>query len=178
MQIHARRDGVGGDEQTMITWDEVYWMAETIYLYLPAYLANATPVLLGGGSPLDGGRRWIDNEPLLGSHKTVRGAVIGLTVGIVVGIIQQKVLKGVLLSIGAICGDIIVSFFKRRLKIKSGAMFPIADQLGFIVFAVALATLVEPTTWDRAAAIIVATLPIHFFTNVFAWLFGLKSNPW
>ena len=71
-----------------------------------------------------------------------------------------------------------MSFIKRRLKLKSGAMFPVADQMGFIVFAVALVSLVEPLTWERVAAILVATLPIHFLTNVIAWLLGLKNDPW
>lgn len=161
-----------------MTMTEIIWWAETIYIYLPAYLANAVPVVLGGGSPLDGGRTWIDGQRLLGDHKTVRGAVSGLTVGVAVGLLQLEPLRGALLSVGTIAGDLFVSFLKRRLKLKPGAMFPVADQLGFIVFAVALISLVEPPTWERTAAIIVATLPIHFLTNVVAWLLGLKSDPW
>jgi CDP-2,3-bis-(O-geranylgeranyl)-sn-glycerol synthase len=154
-------------------------MAETIYIYLPAYLANASPVLLTGGGPLDRGRTWIDGEPLFGDHKTVRGTISGLVVGIIAGFILMMPLRGVLLSVGAIGGDIIVSFIKRRLKLKPGAMFPVADQMGFIVFAVLLVSLVQPSPpWERAVAILVATLPIHYMTNVFAWALKLKSNPW
>jgi CDP-2,3-bis-(O-geranylgeranyl)-sn-glycerol synthase len=162
----------------VVTAADVLWWAETIYMYLPAYIANATPVVLGGGTPLDGGRRWIDGEPILGDHKTVRGTVSGLAVGILIGVLQLEPLRGALLSVGTICGDLFVSFVKRRLRLKPGAMFPVADQMGFIVFAVALVSLVEPPTWERVAAILVATLPIHLLTNVVAWLLGLKSDPW
>jgi len=155
------------------------WIAETLYIYLPAYLANAAPVILGGGGPLDGGRTWIDGEPLFGDHKTVRGTISGLVVGIIAGFILMMPLRGVLLSVGAIGGDIIVSFIKRRLKLQPGAMFPVADQMGFIVFAVLLVSLVQPSPpWERAVAILVATLPIHYMTNVFAWALKLKSDPW
>ncbi|MQY82935.1 CDP-2,3-bis-(O-geranylgeranyl)-sn-glycerol synthase [archaeon] len=154
-------------------------MAETIYIFLPAYLANATPVLLGGGGPLDGGRTWRDGEPFLGDHKTVRGTLSGVAAGILTGLIQGAPLRGVLLAVGAIGGDLIVSFIKRRLKLKPGALLPLADQMDFIVFAVILLSLFQPLpTLDRIIAILVATLPIHYLTNVLAWLLKLKSNPW
>ncbi len=162
----------------MVTWADAVWIAETIYMYLPAYIANATPVVLGGGAALDGGRRWLDGKPLLGNHKTARGAVSGLAAGSIVGIIQMRPLIGILLSVGAIGGDIIVSFIKRRIDLEPGAMFPVADQMGFIVFAVILASLVEPLTWERVVAILAATFPIHYLTNVIAWLLKLKSKPW
>ena len=163
----------------MVTIYNLLWMAETIYIFLPAYLANATPVLLGGGGPLDGGRTWRDGEPILGDHKTVRGTLSGLAAGILTGLLQGAPLRGVLLAVGAIGGDLIVSFIKRRLKLKPGALFPLADQMDFIVFAVVLLSLFQPLpTLDRIVAILVATLPIHYLTNVLAWLLKLKSNPW
>jgi CDP-2,3-bis-(O-geranylgeranyl)-sn-glycerol synthase len=163
----------------MVNASAIYWMLETIYIYLPAYIANATPVLLGGGPPLDGGRTWVDDQPLFGDHKTVRGTLSGIIVGITVGILQTHFLRGVLLSIGAIGGDIVISFIKRRIKLEPGAMFPIADQMGFIVFAVLLVSLAQPSpTWERAVAILIATLPIHYITNVIAWVLKLKRNPW
>lgn len=163
----------------MVNASAIYWMLETIYIYLPAYIANATPVLLGGGPPIDGGRTWVDDQPLFGDHKTVRGTFSGIIVGIAVGVLQMQPLRGVLLSVGAIGGDIVISFIKRRIKIKPGAMFPIADQMGFIVFAVLLVSLVQPSpTWERAVAILIATLPIHYLTNVIAWALKLKRNPW
>ena len=163
----------------MVTMDGVIWMAETIYIFLPAYIANATPVLLGGGGPLDGGRTWRDGEPLLGDHKTVRGTISGLAAGTLTGILQGVPLRGVLLAVGAIGGDLIVSFIKRRLKLKPGALLPLADQMDFIVFAVILLSIFQPLPgWDRIIAILVATLPIHYLTNVIAWLLKLKSNPW
>jgi len=162
----------------VVTYD-LLWLAETIYMYLPAYIANATPVILGGGGSLDGGRNWVDGKPLFGDHKTIRGTLSGLAAGFIIGLLQRSLVRGALLSVGAIGGDLIVSFFKRRFDLKPGALLPIADQLGFIVFAVILVSLAEPApTWDRAIGILAATLPIHYLTNVFAWILKLKSTPW
>ncbi|KON30792.1 hypothetical protein AC482_03030 [miscellaneous Crenarchaeota group-15 archaeon DG-45] len=162
----------------MVTAEDVLWMAETIYMYIPAYIANAAPVICGGGSPLDGGRTW-RGRPLLGSHKTVRGTLSGIAVGTAVGLLQFEPMRGLLMAVGAIGGDLIIAFAKRRLGLRPGAPFPVADQLGFIVAALALASLVPPRpTWDRVVAIIIATVPIHIITNIFAWLLKLKGNPW
>jgi CDP-2,3-bis-(O-geranylgeranyl)-sn-glycerol synthase len=76
-------------------------MAETIYIYLPAYLANAAPVVLGGGGAIDGGRKWLDGKPLFGDHKTVRGTISGLAVGTLVGLAQKMPLRGALLSMSS-----------------------------------------------------------------------------
>lgn len=163
----------------MVTLEDVVWMAETVYMYLPAYLANAAPVLAGGGRPLDEGKTWRDGRPILGSHKTVRGAVAGLAAGSCVGLIQMQPLRGMLLAMGAVGGDLSVAFLKRRLGLKPGSPLPVADQLGFIAFAIALSSLLQPPpTWERAVAIVVATVPIHLITNFFAWLLKLKSHPW
>jgi CDP-2,3-bis-(O-geranylgeranyl)-sn-glycerol synthase len=162
----------------VVTYD-LLWLAQTIYMYLPAYIANATPVVLGGGGPLDRGRNWVDGKPLFGDHKTIRGTLSGLAAGFIIGLLQRSLVRGALLSVGAIGGDLIVSFFKRRFNLKPGALLPIADQMGFIVFAVILVSLAEPApTWDRAIGILAATLPIHYLTNVFAWILKLKSTPW
>ncbi|MEM4727359.1 MAG: CDP-2,3-bis-(O-geranylgeranyl)-sn-glycerol synthase [Candidatus Bathyarchaeia archaeon] len=155
------------------------WVIETIYLYLPAYAANAAPVLFGGGEPLDRGRVWKDGRALLGSHKTVRGFISGLLVGSAVGVIQMQPLRGFLMTVGAVLGDLAVSFLKRRIGLRPGAPLPIADQLGFIAAAVILSYPVPPIPEvERVAAILVLTIPIHLVTNIFAWLLGLKREPW
>jgi CDP-2,3-bis-(O-geranylgeranyl)-sn-glycerol synthase len=155
------------------------WFVETIYVYLPAYIANATPVVLSGGGALDRGRNWIDGKPLFGDHKTLRGTVSGLAAGFLIGLAQGSPFMGVLLSVGAIGGDLIVSFFKRRINLKPGALLPIADQMGFIIFAVILVGFTEQApSWDQVVGILVATLPIHYLSNLVAWALKLKSNPW
>lgn len=153
-------------------------VAETLYLYLPAYVANAAPVLLGGGRPLDGGRRWIDGRPLLGSHKTIRGLASALILGTLTGVAQASPLLGLLQSLGAVLGDLSSSFLKRRLGLKPGALLLPLDQLSFIITAILLSyPLLRPTT-SQVLIVLALTLLIHPLTNFIAYLLGLKKEPW
>jgi len=163
----------------MISMDDVLFVVMTVYFFLPAYLANAAPVICGGGAPLDGGRLFLDHKPLFGAHKTVRGTLSGLVVGSLTGLVQGDLLRGFLLSCGALGGDLLTSFLKRRLNLKPGAPFPVFDQLSFILGAVALVSLVSPApSGEMVLTIVLATLPIHFLSNFFAFLLGLKDKPW
>lgn len=159
--------------------DVVLWFAETIWLFLPAYFANAAPVLLHGGGPLDGGRVWSDGRRLLGDHKTVYGTLSGVVVGTAVGLAQTSLLRGLLFASGAILGDLVFAFFKRRLGIKPGQPLPLWDQVGFILFAIMLGSLIQPApTWEQDVAMIVTTIPVHYVSNLLAWGFGVKDRPW
>lgn len=150
----------------------------TVYLFLPAYFANASPVVLGGGEPLDGGRKWLDGKPFLGSHKTVKGTLLGVLVGAAVGVLQGNPLGGGLQSVGAMAGDIVASFFKRRWNLRPGESMPLVDQLDFIIFAVVLSYPVQRISMVEAAVILVLTVPIHYAVNYIAWALGLKEHPW
>lgn len=150
----------------------------TVYLFLPAYFANASPVVLGGGEPLDGGRTWLDGKPFLGSHKTVKGTLFGVVVGTLVGLLQGNLLGGALQSFGAVAGDIVASFFKRRWNLRPGESMPLVDQLDFITFAVLLSYPVQRTPLETVLVILVLTVPIHYAVNYVAWLLGLKDHPW
>ncbi len=100
--------------------EEIKWFLETVWLFLPAYFANAAPVLLHGGGPLDGGRNFSDGKRILGDHKTVYGTLVGIAVGSIFGIFQGNPVQGLLFALGAIMGDLIFAFIKRRLGIPPG----------------------------------------------------------
>jgi CDP-2,3-bis-(O-geranylgeranyl)-sn-glycerol synthase len=135
-------------------------------------------VIFGGGGPLDGGAKWIDGKPILGSHKTIKGTLFGILTGTSVGIFQGNLGGGLLQAVGAIFGDMVFSFFKRRIDLEPGASFPLVDQLDFIVFAIILSYPFQYTEFDRIIVIILLTLPLHYLSNFIAYLFKLKKNPW
>lgn len=113
-----------------------------IYI-LPAYIANATPVVLGAGKPIDRGKKlW--GKPIFGPNKTVRGLVAGLLAGIIVGWIESFYLPymlfiGIAESIGTHFGDLLGSFIKRRLGVEAGKGVPFLDQYMFLIFALVFA---------------------------------------
>ncbi|MBT3283607.1 CDP-2,3-bis-(O-geranylgeranyl)-sn-glycerol synthase [Candidatus Bathyarchaeota archaeon] len=150
----------------------------TILLFLPSYIANSSPVVLGGGPPVDGGALWTDGKPILGANKTIRGTITGVLAGTIIGILQGNFLGGFAQSAGALLGDLISSFYKRRRDYPPGSSMPVIDQLDFIIMAVALSYPFQSTDLVSALTIMVITVPIHYGTNYVAWLLKLKKNPW
>lgn len=62
--------------------------AYAIYFMLPAYLANASALTFGGGTPLDMGLSLKDGRRLLGDGVTWKGTIIGILIGTGIGLIQ------------------------------------------------------------------------------------------
>jgi len=158
-------------------------LIDALVFILPAYCANAVPVLLGGGRPIDGGKVFSDGRPVFGSHKTIRGFVSGLVVGTLVGfglslVIDYSVLLGFAVSLGALLGDLFEAFVKRRLGYAPGASFPVADQLDFVLGALLFSLFVSPPSWQVAVVVLIITPPIHLLTNFVAYHLGVKKEPW
>jgi CDP-2,3-bis-(O-geranylgeranyl)-sn-glycerol synthase len=154
------------------------------YLILPTYCTNGAPVVFGGGLPIDMGRTLGDGQRVLGDHKTFRGLASGLVVGTIVGLTCSYVFSKNLLiiavaaSFGALCGDITGALLKRRLKIAPGGALPIVDQLDFVVGAVLCASLFTEISLGTILILFLVTPPIHFLTNVGAYILGLKDRYW
>jgi CDP-2,3-bis-(O-geranylgeranyl)-sn-glycerol synthase len=158
---------------------------EALKFIFPAYCANAMPVLVGGGLPVDFGKDLFDGKPIFGKNKTFRGFLVGLIVGTGVGLVESAIFDypavfGVLLSLGALVGDLVGSFVKRRLGISPGGMLPVLDQVDFVLGAIvfSLPVFSGSLSWNLVLAVLILTPPIHLLTNVGAYKLGLKSNPW
>jgi CDP-2,3-bis-(O-geranylgeranyl)-sn-glycerol synthase len=162
-----------------------YEVFQVLYFFLPAYLANMSPVLIRGrfealASPIDGGRTlW--GKRILGDHKTWRGLLAGIVAGALVfelqrlvyeaGIAQGLVLidysahpliPGLLMGLGAGIGDAVKSFFKRRIGIEPGESWPVFDQLDFFLGAYVFVSLV----YAPPLLLTIASLPIILFGNI------------
>ena len=149
----------------------------------PSYVANAAPLLFGGGNPLDGGRNFVDGKRIFGSHKTVRGFFAGVIAGTIMGVAESLVdsnllLGGFMIALGAVLGDLLGAFVKRRLKMKPGSPFPVVDQLDFVLGGLILGSLIFPMSWAAILLVVLVTLPIHLGTNFGAYLLGIKKTYW
>jgi CDP-2,3-bis-(O-geranylgeranyl)-sn-glycerol synthase len=171
--------------------DLVLLIVEALKFIFPAYCANGTPVLAGGGKKMDFGRNFTDGKRIFGNNKTFRGFFFGWTVGFGVGLAEGFVfgfdkfplLFSLLIPLGALLGDLSAAFLKRRLDIQPGGMLPVVDQLDFVVgallFAYPLVVLgVFMLTWQVAVAVLILTPPIHLLTNFGAYKLKLKKHPW
>lgn len=158
-------------------------ITEALLFIGPSYVANAAPLLFGGGRPLDGGRNFIDGNPIFGSHKTVRGFFAGVLAGTIIGLGESLVdgnmlLGGFMIALGAVLGDLLGAFVKRRLKMKPGSPFPVVDQLDFVLGALVFGSLVFPMTLTAVLLVVLVTPPIHLGTNYGAYLLGIKKTYW
>jgi len=158
---------------------------EALKFIFPAYCANAVPVIAGGGLPIDLGNNFLDGKPIFGINKTFRGFLVGLAVGTAVGLVESiafgyRLEFGLLLSLGALFGDLAGAFVKRRFSIRPGDMLPVVDQVDFIIGAIvfSLPLSLQFESWQLFAAVLVITPPIHLLTNFVAYKLGLKNSPW
>ncbi|MGQ9513462.1 MAG: CDP-2,3-bis-(O-geranylgeranyl)-sn-glycerol synthase [Thermoproteota archaeon] len=159
--------------------DELIILAATgVYRFLPAYLANASALVFGGGRAVDGNRLFLDGKPLLGSHKTVRGSVAGIIAGLLVGIAQGDATLGFLMGVGSVFGDMVGAFIKRRLSMPPGTPFPGLDQFDFIVGAYAVSSPILHLSSTSIMLILICTPAIHIVANYLSCAMGIKKIPW
>ncbi|MEM3783556.1 MAG: CDP-2,3-bis-(O-geranylgeranyl)-sn-glycerol synthase [Candidatus Bathyarchaeia archaeon] len=157
---------------------------EALKFIFPAYVANAVPVLVGGGLPLDFGKNFYDGKPIFGKNKTFRGFFFGLTIGTLVGLVEAfffteyPISFGFLLSLGALLGDLAGAFLKRRIGLTPGELLPVVDQIDFIIGALAFFLPFNVLSLELALTVLLITPPLHIVTNFTAYKMGLKSNPW
>lgn len=168
------------------------------WIMVPAYIPNPVAALCGGGTPIDFNRNYSDGRRLLGDGKTYRGLVCGVLAGIAVGTLQiwlavtggwtflpqHTAASIVLLSLGALLGDMGKSFFKRRLGKNRGDAWPIADQYDLVIGAFVMMLIFDPSwlfaniTLPAFIVILIMTPILHRAVNIIGYLCGVKKEPW
>jgi len=155
-----------------------------IYMAIPAYAANGFAAVFKGGSPLDCGWRFMDGERIFGANKTLRGFGFGFICGFLAAVAESLFLDarllsfGALASLGALLGDLLGAFMKRRLHLEPGAPFPLLDQLDFIFGALLLTYPFHQARLGMILILVVFTPPIHLLANFVAYRLGVKKNWW
>lgn len=162
-----------------------------ILFLLPPYVANAIPVVLGGGTPIDLYRDAWDGRRILGDGKTYRGLFSGIIFGVAAGFAEYIIYSDIMLlymsvlsSIGAMLGDISGSFVKRRMNIARGKPSLVMDQILFIIFAVIVSYPILVQLFpgllevESISLILVITYIMHRVMNILANMLNLKKVPW
>jgi len=166
---------------------DAYRVMRLLYLMAPAYLANMTPPFVrfwhGWNRPIC--ERW------LGSHKTVVGAASGILVAMATAGVQRAIawegslmpydrwpLVGLLLGIGAIGGDALKSFAKRRIGIAPGQRWIPFDQLDFVVGALAFVAAWADLSWADVGEVLVVSVAGDIVVNQVAYRLGIRETSW
>lgn len=163
-------------------------LLELVYLMLPAYCANMAPPFVkywrGRNRPIH--RAW------LGEHKTVMGFTFGVVMGVLISYAQSQLEFGVRLlwhrdawlalglaqGLGAMSGDVIKSFFKRRMRIAPGRPWVPADQLDFVIGALIPLSLLVPLSPGDILAILLFTFVADIVVNHLSFYLGIRDTRW
>ena len=173
-----------------------------MYLLLPALIANLAPPLFKKvpflAYPVDFGLKW-KGKPILGPHKTFRGFFFGILVAILVCYVQKVLfsgcdwcrslsildysgmnflLFGFLMGFGALFGDIVESFLKRRRGIKSGRPWIPWDQLDFVIGSLLFLSIVFIPSWQTILFLIIVVPILHIITNHIGFYLGINKSKW
>ena len=173
-------------------------LLKSIWLLLPAGIANMSPVLFKWipflNCPVDGGLL-VRGKPLFGKNKTYRGFLFGTLMAIVAVYVQTlfadqmsaySVINyaeinvwywGFLLGFGALLGDMIESFFKRQVGVKSGKPWPPFDQIDWILGGLLFVHLFQqPISWQLWLTGTVLFGILHPLINLLGYWMGIKKN--
>ncbi len=179
------------------------FIAEFLWLALPAAVSNMMPIISKGilkwmAVPIDGGRKW-KGKPIFGKSKTYRGFFVGILGAILICWLQSYlfsasaamrsvtlvdyqehnfILVGFLYGFGALFGDLIKSFIKRRVGVPPGGKFWPWDQLDLFIGALIFLSFVYIPPWPIILFLLILTPLLHKGLNVLGYLLKLKDRPW
>jgi len=162
-------------------------LLQLLYFMAPAYFANMAPPFA---------RYWKGwNRPIhartLGDHKTVVGYALGVLAAVAITAVQAAIdapfslvdyshwpWLGLAFGVGAMTGDSLKSYFKRRRGVPPGARWVPFDQLDFVLGALLLVGPFASLDWLDVGAILLATLVGDIVVNRAAFRLGIKATPW
>jgi CDP-2,3-bis-(O-geranylgeranyl)-sn-glycerol synthase len=163
---------------------------KSLYFFLPAYFANMSPVLL----------KWIPfanipvNKKIFGSNKTWRGLIVGTLTGGLIFALQKwihklgfqnlaiidysdfSLLLGFLLGFGALLGDLVKSYYKRKAGIKPGCPFVPFDQIDFVIGALVIGFFIYVPPAEVALFLIILSPILHIIVNYLGYLLGIRKR--
>jgi CDP-2,3-bis-(O-geranylgeranyl)-sn-glycerol synthase len=162
-------------------------VAALLYFMAPAYVANMAPPFIrywrGWNRPISA--RW------LGDHKTVMGFAAGVSAAVLMTFVQSRIAwEGGLISYdywlelglrfggGAMAGDSVKSFAKRRVGIAPGKPWIPWDQLDFVLGALSLVAGRAVLFWSDLVMILVLSLVGHIVVTRVAYWIGIRDVKW
>ncbi len=165
---------------------------KALYFFLPAYLANMAPVLF----------KWLPflEKPVhknkFGHHKTWRGLITATLIGGLVFYLQKlayvsgftklaiidysgfTILLGFLLGFGAIFGDLVESYYKRKLGIKPGESWKVWDQTDFVIGGILFSFFVYIPPVSVIVLLLTISPLLHITVNHLSYWLRIRDSKW
>ena len=161
----------------------------SILFILPAYIANMAPIFVHRffgkyTYPIDFNKSFFDGKRIFGDGKTWAGLIAGTLVGGLVGASYSLNTMlgfkyGLALGFGALFGDLVKSFFKRRLGFERGKMWFPFDQIDFVLGAFLFYYLFfHDFDFKQLIILLLLTPALHLLTNFMGFKLKLKKEKW
>lgn len=135
---------------------------------------------------------------VFGSHKTWRGVFLGIFVGMLVAYMQGYLYRfslfkdislfnynqvnlfvfGFLISSGTIIGDLVFSFFKRRLNIEPGEKWIPFDQTDYVVGVFLVLTPFLNLRFSVWVTVFILTFFLHIIFNRLGYELKINGSKW
>ncbi len=154
-------------------------------LLLLLLTANGAPIIarwLSGSHfawPLDGGLLFIDERPLFGNNKTLRGLLAALiATTLLAWFIGWSPWLGLLFASTAMLGDLFASFIKRRLAIPVSGMAPVLDQVPESLFPLLAVRGVFDLSWLQISIIVVLFLVLDYLLSFVLYRLHIRQHPY
>jgi CDP-2,3-bis-(O-geranylgeranyl)-sn-glycerol synthase len=130
-------------------------------------------------APVDRGMKWIDGRPLFGPHKTWRGLLFSLAgTTILASFTPAGVLNGFCVAILSMTGDLLASFVKRRMNLKSGAKAVGLDQGIEALMPLLLLRKRLFISWQEMAIITILFAVSELIISPVLYRMGIRRNPY
>lgn len=168
------------------------FVIKIIWFFLPAYAANIAASLFKIkflAKPI--------SEKLFGSNKTYSGFFVGIILALLMASIQKILwqfsffqeisylnyagnflLIGFLLGFGALLGDLVKSFFKRRIGIAAGQKWIPFDQIDYTLGALVLVSFLWQPPLIFIISAVILNLLLHILFNHLGFWLGIRKNKW
>ena len=173
------------------------FIIKVFWFFLPAAFANMSPIVFRSipflDTPVDFGRS-LGGKRIFGDHKTWRGLFFGIIAAGIVFFFQIKFFGtmksyslidyahanvfwgGLLLGAGALLGDLLKSFFKRRFNIAPGHDFALYDQIDWILGAYFFSLFLLPFNLEILIVSLIMFGFLHELVNIVAYFLKIRQR--
>ena len=124
---------------------------------------------------------------IFGAHKTWKGFFAGIIIAVIAGFVMMNIYWpfefsaiywSVLIGAGALLGDAVKSFFKRRSGVKPGKPWIPFDQIDYTIGAFALGSIVFFPGWLNVLLVVAVSAIGHVIVNHIGYFIGVRDVKW
>lgn len=181
--------------------DWLVYLIMCFWIIAPLGLANMAPTFFKNNfkflaKRIDFGKEF-KNQPLFGKTKTIRGIIAAVIFGeiaflliqwfctfegfreyVFINYLDLPIWLGFLLGFGAIIGDLLESFIKRRFNKESSSKWFPWDNIDYLIGGFVVWIFFINLTWYDYFAVLILGLILHLLFNLLGYALKIKKHPW